>query len=166
MLQVHRLLQKIKRAFFHGSYSFFYRTVGRQQQHRYRRIRLLRLTQNVQPRSPRHLQVGNHQQISSRTYLLDRGCAVRRFVHGVARALQCLSQHSAQFGLVFNEEERFHLFRFYHESGCRQGTTRDTCAEKGSTRSGRKLSFAAVTGETSSLRHQIRYSTSLEEGLS
>ena len=132
MFQVHRLLQKIKRAFLHSGYGFLHGTIGGKQEHRYRRIRLLGFAQNFQPRSPRHLQVGDHQQISSRAYLLNRRCAVRRFVHSIARALQRLAQHGAQFGLVFHEEERFHLFRFYHESSRRQRTTRDTCAEKGS----------------------------------
>src|SRR6266481_942890 len=93
---------------------------------------LLGLAQDVQPRGPRHLQVRNHQQVSSRAYLLNCRGAVRRFVHGVTRALQCLAQHGAQLGLVFYEEERFHLFRFYHESCRSHRTTRDTCAEKGS----------------------------------
>src|SRR6266436_5010678 len=116
MLQVHRLLQEIERAFLHRGYRFFYRSVRRQKQHRYCRIHVLALAQDVQPRSTRHLQVSNHQQISSRAYLLNCRGAVRRFVHGVARALQCLAQHGAQLGLIFDKEERFHLFRFYHES--------------------------------------------------
>ncbi len=95
MVQVHRLLQEIERAFLHRSYRFFHRSICRQQKHRYRCIRLLGLAQDVQSRSPRHLQVGNHQQISSRPYFLNGRGAVRRFVHGVTRALQCLAQHGA-----------------------------------------------------------------------
>ena len=132
MVQVHGLLQKIERAIFHGGDSFFHRPIRGQQKYGNRGVGLFRFPQNIQPRCSRHLQIRDHQQIPARAHLLDRGRAVRRFVHGVPRALQGLSHHRAQFALVFNEKERFHLFRFYHESAGLQGTTEQTCAEKGS----------------------------------
>ena len=131
MIQVHGLLQKIERPVLHRGNGFFHGSVCRQQQHGDRGVRLLRLPQNVQPRRPRHLQIGDHQQIPARAHLLDCGGAVRRFVHGVSRALQRLPHHGAQFGFIFNKQKRFHLSRFYHESWYVQGTTAPTCAEKG-----------------------------------
>jgi hypothetical protein len=60
---------------------------------------------------------------------LNRGCTVCRFVHGVSGALQRFSHHGAEFALVFNQQERFHLSCFYHESRGLQETTGYTCAE-------------------------------------
>src|SRR5205823_8221814 len=104
-------------------------------QHRDGGVGLLRFAQNIESRRTGHLQIRNHQQIPARAHLLNRGRAIRSFVHSVSRALQGLAHHGAQFALVFNEQERFHLFRFYHESGCSQRTTEHACAEKGSTAS-------------------------------
>ena len=115
MIQVDRLLQKIERAFLHGRHGFFHRAIGRQQNHRNRRIRLLRFPQHLEPRCSRHLQIRNDEQVSPRAHLLNGCRTVRRFVHVVTRALQGLPQHRAQFVLIFDEEQRFHLFRFYHE---------------------------------------------------
>src|SRR5207302_8703776 len=60
--------------------------------------------------------------IPAYSHLLNRGRAIRRFVLRVSRALQGLAHHGAQFALVFDEQERFHLSRFYHESGFPHGT--------------------------------------------
>src|SRR5229473_1917240 len=163
MLQVHWLLQKIERAIFHRGYGFLDRPIRRQQEHRYRGIRLLGLAQNVQPRSPRHLQVRDHHQVSSRAHLLNRRRAIRRFVHRIACALQRLAQHRAQFRLVFNKQERFHLFRFYHESRDPHRTTTRTCAEKGSSScapsSRRRTSTESLVLESKNLPNKLQLMT-------
>jgi len=43
--------------------------------------------------------------------LLNSGGAVRRFIHGVAAALESLAQHGAEFMFIFDKKERFHLLR-------------------------------------------------------
>src|SRR5882672_8137053 len=156
MIQVHWLLQKVVSPVLHRCHGFLHRPKRRQQDHRYRRIRLFRFVQNLQPGSPGHLQIGNDQQISPCAHLLNGRSAIRRFVHFIPRALQCLSQHRAQLILIFDKEERFHLSRFYHESRRGQGTTRDKCAEKGS--SGISRSADALPR----LPHQARGSTSAQ----
>src|SRR5208282_1809062 len=130
----------------HGGDGFFDRTVGGQQQHGDGGIGLLGLAQNVQARSARHLQIGDDQEIAASAHFLNGRGTVRRFVDGVSGALQRLAQHGAQFLLVFNEEERFHLFRFYHESYWRLGTTRGRCAEKGSSSVGAATREHTTTG--------------------
>src|SRR5579872_1558246 len=132
MVQVHRLLKKIKSPVLHRRHGLFDRSKRCQQQYRYRRIRLLRFTQHVQSQRSRHLQIRNHHQIPPRAHLLNRRRAVRSFVHGIARALQCLLQHRPQLVLTFNKEKRFHLSRFYHELRETPAGTHSGCVEKGS----------------------------------
>ncbi len=116
MIQIHRLLQKIKGPFLHRRDRFFHRSKRRQQEHRDRGIGILRGTQYIESGRTRQLQVGNHQQVPPRANLLNRRRPVRCLLDGIAGALQRLAQHRAQFVLIFHKKKGFHVLCFYHES--------------------------------------------------
>src|SRR5579859_566178 len=132
MVQVHRLLQKVECSFFHRRDRFFDRSKRREKQHGNCRIRQLGFPKHIKAGRSRHFQIGDHHEVASRADFLDRGGSVRSFVHGIACTLQCLSQHGAQLVLIFDQEERFHLSCFYHESGRSSAGTRGRCVVKGS----------------------------------
>ncbi len=107
MVQVHRFLNEIERAFLHRRDRVLHRAERGDQNHRNGGIGLLGFAQNVQSGTARHFQVGQHQQVSARANLGDRGIAVGGFIHRIAGTLQCFAQHGAQFRLVLRQKQRF-----------------------------------------------------------
>src|SRR5882762_164108 len=137
VVEIDRFLQKIKSAFFHGGDRFFHRAKGGQKNYRNGGVGVLRFAQYVETGRARHLQIDDDQQVAARANFLDCGGPVRRFVNGVASALQRFAKHGAQFILIFDQKERFHLLRFYHDlSGQPEERDRDVRRKKARAQAG------------------------------
>src|ERR1700682_1051479 len=115
VIEVNGLLEKIEGAFFHGCDGLFDRAERGQKNHGNGRVGVLGRAQDIEARSTRHLQIRDNEEIPARAHLLDGSGPVRRLIHGVAGALQRFAEHGAQFIFVFDQKERFHLLRFYHD---------------------------------------------------
>ena len=108
VIQVHRLLDEIERAFLHRGHGFFHRTVRRHQDHRQRGFDAPRFAQHIQAGTAGKFQIGENQTDSvARGLFRSRNCRPG-FFHRVARALQRLAEHGPQFGFIFDKEDRFH----------------------------------------------------------
>src|SRR5258705_4949734 len=122
----------------HSGDRFFHRAKSGQENYRNRGVGMLCLAQYVETGSAWHLQVGDDQQVAARANFLDRGGPVRRFVNGVASALQRFSKHGTQFILVFDQKEWVHLPRFYHDlSGRPEERDRDVRRKKARAQAGK-----------------------------
>ena len=103
MIEIHRLLDEIERAFLHRRHGFFYRSVRGHNDHGQSGLHAARFAQHVNSGVAGKLQIGEDHQVASRANFINRGISIRRFFDGVAGAFQSLAQHGAQLGFIFDQ---------------------------------------------------------------
>ena len=103
MIQVHRLLNEIERAFLHRRHGFFHRAIRRHEDHRQRRLGATRFAQYIDSGIAGKFQIGEDHQVAPRADLLDCRISIRRFFDHVARPFEGLAQHRAQLGFILDQ---------------------------------------------------------------
>jgi len=109
VIEVHRLLNEVESAFFHGGDGFFYGTESGEKNYRNGGVGLFGFAKDFEAGGAGHFEVGEDHLVAAGAKLLDGGRAVGGFFDGMAVALESLAEHGAQLGFVFDEEERFHV---------------------------------------------------------
>ena len=108
VIEVHGLLDEIEGALFHRRDSFFHRAVGGDENHGKGGLGSPRFAQHVEAGTAGKFQVRKNEQVAAAANFLDCGISVRRLVDRVAGALERFAEHGAEFGFVFDKEDRFH----------------------------------------------------------
>src|SRR3989304_4903492 len=103
MVEVHRLLDEIESAIFHGGHRIFDGAESGDENDRDGGVGLFGVPQDVQAGAAGKLEVGQNQQKSTRADLGDGGGAIGGLFDRIAGTLQRLAQHGGQFGVVFGQ---------------------------------------------------------------
>ena len=121
VIEIDWLLKKVECAFLHGCNRLVDGAVCGEEKDGYRSVGLLGLAQDVEAGRAGHLEVREDKKVAPLADFLNRRRTVGGFVHVIAEAFERLAEHAAKLAFVFDEEQRFHSNRFYHESNGEHG---------------------------------------------